>query len=208
MAVRSVALAPWHWIVRGYLRLIDPLVEGCVRLGIAPNALTLVGTAVAIAVGGMFAAGWMHLAGWTLGLLAFFDVIDGEVARRTGRATAYGAFLDATLDRVADACLLGGLVVLYATHPVHRSGGMVVVALVALVATQLTSYTRARADLAGIDLKGVGWLERPERITLLAAPQAFFGLRFEGRVLAGVVALLAAAGVVTVWQRMRRVAQG
>ena len=46
MGGRSAALALWHWIVRGYLRLIDPLVEGCVRLGIAPNALTLVGTAV------------------------------------------------------------------------------------------------------------------------------------------------------------------
>ena len=203
--MRGTLLRPWWAIVRGYLRLIEPLVDWCVRRGIAPNTLTVAGTLVAALVGGLFARGWVSAAGWTLGLLAFFDVIDGAVARRTDRATAYGAFLDATLDRVADACLLGGLVVLYATHPVHRSGVMVVVSL---VATQLTSYTRARADLAGIDLKGVGWLERPERITLLAAPQAFFGLRFDGRVLAAVVTLLAAAGVVTVWQRMRRVAQG
>jgi len=208
VTIRETLLRPWWAIVRGYLRLIEPLVGWCVRRGVAPNTITVLGTLVAAVVGVLFAVGWVSAGGWTLGLLAFFDVIDGEVARRTGRATAYGAFLDATLDRVADACLLGGLVVLYATHPVHRSGVMVVVALVALIATQLTSYTRARADLAGIDLKGVGWLERPERITLLAAPQAFFGLRFEGRVLAGVVALLAAAGVVTVWQRMRRVAQG
>jgi len=199
---------PWGAIVRGYLRLIEPLIVWCVRHRISPNAITVVGTGVALGVGGLFAIGQVAVAGWTLGLLAFFDVIDGEVARRTARATPYGAFLDATLDRVADGGLYGGLVFLYATHPVHRSPTMVALALVALVATQLTSYTRARADLAGIDLKGVGWLERPERITLLAAPQAFLGLRFGGRVLAGVVTLLATASVVTVVQRMRRVARG
>lgn len=198
----------WGAIVRGYLRLIEPLVGWCVRRRVPPNAITVAGTLVALGVGGLFAVGQVAVAGWTLGLLAFFDVLDGEVARRTARATPYGAFLDATLDRVADGGLYGGLVYLYATHPVHRSAPMVAVALVALVATQLTSYTRARADLAGIDLKGVGWLERPERITLLAAPQAFFGLRFHGRVLAAVVVLLAVASVVTVVQRMRRVARG
>lgn len=209
MAVRSVALAPWHWIVRGYLRLIDPLVEGCVRLGIAPNALTLVGTAVAIAVGGMFAAGWMHLAGWTLGLLAFFDVIDGAVARRAGRTTPFGGFLDSTMDRVADGALLGGIVAFYATHP-HPAGRgplMLGVALVALVAIQLTSYTRAKADLLSVDLAGVGWFERPERITLLAAPQAFFGLRWEWGVFDLVVGVSAVAAVVTVGQRLRHVAR-
>lgn len=206
--MRATLLRPWHAIVRGYLRLIEPLIGWCVRAGVSPNTITVVGTLVAIGVGVLFAVGRVAVGGWTLGILAFFDVVDGEVARRTGRATAYGAFLDATLDRVADAALLGGLVVLYATHPVQRSAPMLVVALIALVATLLTSYTRARADLAGVDLKGVGWLERPERITLLAAPQAVFGLRFEGRVLAGVVTLLAVAAVVTVGQRMRRVAQG
>lgn len=202
------AVGPWRAIVRGYLRLIEPLVAWCVRHRVSPNAITVAGTLVAVGVGVLFGIGQVAVAGWTLGVLAFFDVLDGEVARRTDRATVYGAFLDATLDRVADGALFGGLVYLYATHPVHRSAPMVAVALVALVATQLTSYTRARADLAGVDLKGVGWLERPERITLLAAPQAFFGLRFEGRILAGVVTVLAVAAVVTVVQRMRRVARG
>ncbi|MEN9791083.1 MAG: hypothetical protein RLZZ63_741 [Gemmatimonadota bacterium] len=209
MGRRSAALALWHWIVRGYLRLIDPLVEACVRLGVSPNALTLIGTGVAIGVGGMFAAGWMHLAGWTLGLLAFFDVIDGAVARRAGRTTPFGGFLDSTMDRVADGALLGGIVAFYATHPhpAERGPLMLAVALVALVAIQLTSYTRAKADLLGVDLAGVGWFERPERITLLAAPQAFFGLRWEWGMFDLVVGVLALAAVVTVGQRLRHVAR-
>jgi len=209
MGRRSVALAPWHWIVRAYLRLIDPLVHACVRLGVSPNALTLIGTAVAIGVGGLFAAGRMHLAGWTLGLLAFFDVIDGAVARRAGRTTPFGGFLDSTMDRVADGALLGGIVAFYAMHPHPADRGplMLGVALLALVAIQLTSYTRAKADLLGVDLAGVGWFERPERITLLAAPQAFFGLRWEWAVFDLVVAVLALAAVVTVGQRLRHVAR-
>ena len=205
----SALLAPWHAIVRGYLRLIDPLVDACVRLGISPNALTLIGTGVAIGVGGMFASGRMHLAGWTLGLLAFFDVIDGAVARRGGRTSRFGGFLDSTMDRVADGALLGGIVMFYAghAHPAGRGPLMLGVALVALVAIQLTSYARAKADLLGVDLAGVGWFERPERITLLAAPQAFFGLRWEWVVFDGVVLLLAIAAVVTVGQRLRHVAR-
>ncbi|MEY4608953.1 MAG: hypothetical protein RL625_1170, partial [Gemmatimonadota bacterium] len=124
-----------------------------------------------------------------------------------GRTSRFGGFLDSTMDRVADGALLGGIVMFYAdhAHPAGRGPLMLGVALVALVAIQLTSYTRAKADLLGVDLAGVGWFERPERITLLAAPQAFFGLRWEWAVFDGVVLLLALAAVVTVGQRLRHV---
>jgi len=132
-------------------------------------------------------------------------VVDGAVARRSGRETVFGSFYDATLDRVADAFLFGGFVVFYAMHDVPRQAPMVLVALVAVVATQLTSYTRSRAELIGVDMKGIGWMERPERITLLAAPQAFFGRSFDGWVLDAVVTLLAVTAVVTVVQRVGHV---
>lgn len=205
-------LALWRWIVAGYLRLVEPIIEWCVRRRVSANAITVLGTASCGVVGALFATGHVSLAGWTLGLTAFFDVVDGAVARRSGTATPFGAFLDSTLDRVADAFLFGGLVLYYAREssgplPWDRSSAMLAVALVALVATQLTSYTRARAELLGIGMKGVGWLERPERITLLAAPPAFFGLAFDGWVLRGVVMLLAAAAVLTVAQRVIHVAR-
>ena len=128
-------------------------------------------------------------------------MLDGTVARRTGQSTVFGAFYDSTLDRVADGFLFGGLLVFYATHPVYASQPMVLVTLAALIATFLTSYTRARAEGLGVDAK-VGMLQRPERITLLAAPQAFFGLALNGWILVGIVSLLAVTAWITVFQRI------
>lgn len=207
MSPAPFPLSVWHAIRDGYLRLTEPLVAWCVRLGISPNALTVLGTVCCAAAGTLFAAGWIRTAGWTLGLTAFFDVIDGAVARRSGRASAFGAFFDSTLDRVADAFLFGGLAWFFAAPGPFHEPWMVGVALLAFGAVQITSYTRAKADALGIDLKGVGALERPERITLLAAPQAFFGLMANGWILRGVLLLLAAAAVWTVIQRVRHVAR-
>jgi len=198
-------LSLWRGLVAGYLRLIEPIIGWCVRHRVSPNLITTVGAAVACLVGVLFGLGWFSVGGWTLGILAFFDVVDGAVARRSGRATAFGSFYDATLDRVADAFLFGGFVVFYALHDVPRQTAMLLIAMVAFVATQLTSYTRSRAELIGVDMKGVGWMERPERITLLAAPQAFFGRAFDGWVVDGVVTLLAVTAVVTVAQRIGHV---
>jgi len=195
----------WGWIKDGYLRLIEPIIAWFVRHDVSPNVITTVGTACACVVGVLFATGWFSVGGWTLGILAFFDVVDGAVARRSGRATTFGSFYDSTLDRVADAFLFGGFVVFYALHDVPRQAAMVLIGVVALVATQLTSYTRSRAELVGVDMKGVGWMERPERITLLAAPQAFFGRSFDGWILDAVVTLLAVTAVVTVVQRILHV---
>jgi len=200
-------LSVWHAIRDGYLRGTQPLVAWCVRAGVSPNALTVLGTLCCGVAGAMFAAGWIHAAGWTLGLTAFFDVIDGAVARASGKATVFGSFFDSTLDRVADAMLFGGIALFFAAHGPHRSLPMVGVSLLALSAVQVTSYTRAKADALGISLKGVGALERPERITILAAPQAFFGLLWNGAVLRGVVTLLAVTAVWTVVQRVRHVAR-
>jgi len=200
-------LSLWHGIRDGYLRLTEPLIAWCVRAGISPNALTVMGTVCCGVAGGMFAAGWVHAAGWTLGVTAFFDVIDGAVARASGKATVFGSFFDSTLDRVADALLFGGIAVFFASPGPHFSRAMVAVSILALSAVQVTSYTRAKADALKVDLKGIGALERPERITILAAPQAFFGLMWGGWVLRGVVILLAAAAVWTVIQRVRHVAR-
>jgi hypothetical protein len=128
----------------------------------------------------MFAAGHISLAGWTLGLTAFFDVLDGTVARRTGQHHVFGAFYDSTLDRVADGFLFGGLTFFYASGTPHHSRRMVGVAMAGLLATFLTSYTRARAEALGHRDARHGIMERPERIALLAAPQAFFGLALDG----------------------------
>jgi hypothetical protein len=79
-----------------------------------PNVITTVGTLTYIVGGVIYASGHIRTAGWWLGLTAVFDVLDGKVARATGRTTIFGAFYDSTLDRVADGAVLGGLAVFFA----------------------------------------------------------------------------------------------
>jgi CDP-diacylglycerol---glycerol-3-phosphate 3-phosphatidyltransferase len=140
-------------------------------------------------------------AGWIMAVTAFFDVIDGQVARRTGRCTVFGAFYDSTLDRIADGALMAGLTVFYAVNPIHHNIYMVVVCLVGIVGTFVVSYTRARAESLGIDAK-VGVMQRPERIVLLSAPQALFGLFWNGWVLMGIIILLTVTSCITAVQRI------
>ena len=196
----------WGSIVRGYLRLIEPLIDWLVRHRVSPNVITTLGTVAAIISGAIFASGHIHAAGWFFGLTAFFDVVDGSVARRSGSATVFGAFYDSTLDRVADAAVLGGILIFFARDTSYHSVPMVAIALLGIVGAFLTSYTRARAEPLGIDAK-VGWLQRPERVVLLAAPPAFFGLAWQGRVLSLLVVFLTVTAWVTVYQRIRFVHQ-
>ena len=210
----------WEAIKQGYLRVIEPVADLLVRLRISPNAITTVGTLCTITGGIIYATGHIRTAGWFLGLTALFDVLDGTVARRTGRSSTFGAFYDSTLDRVADGAVLSGLAVFYTREAIRAAGsvatgpglfewisptdknvGMVIVCLAGIVGTFLVSYTRARAESLGIDAK-VGVMQRPERVTLLSAPQAFFGLALHGWVLMLIVGILMSTAWWTAVQRI------
>ncbi|MGV3707738.1 MAG: CDP-alcohol phosphatidyltransferase family protein [Gemmatimonas sp.] len=193
--------ALWSAIQKGYLKVIEPVADFLVRNKVRPNTITLIGTLCTVVAGAFFATGHIRSGGWFLGITALFDVLDGTVARRTGTSSLFGAFYDSTLDRVSDGMLLGGLVIFYATSPVHHNVYLLVITLLGLIATFVTSYTRSRAEALGLDAK-VGLLQRPERVTLLSAPQAFFGLALHGWVLAGIVTLLSVTAWITVFQRM------
>ncbi|MDQ3243452.1 MAG: CDP-alcohol phosphatidyltransferase family protein [Gemmatimonadota bacterium] len=191
----------WESVVKVYLRLIEPVAVLFIRLRISPNALTSIGTVFTVAGGIAFAMGHIRTGAWIIGVTAFFDVLDGTVARRTGQSTVFGAFYDSTLDRVADGALLGGLAYFYATSPIYGSEPMLAVSIVGIIGTFLVSYTRARAEALGMNAK-VGLMQRPERIVLLAAPQGIFGLALNGWVLAGVVIILAVTAWITAIQRI------
>jgi CDP-diacylglycerol---glycerol-3-phosphate 3-phosphatidyltransferase len=192
---------PTDYLKNGALRVIEPVISFLARHNVSPNKITTVGTLITIAAGVVYATGHIMTAGWIMAVTAFFDVIDGQVARRTGKCTVFGAFYDSTLDRVADGALMAGLTVFYATSAIHHNVYMVVVCLVGIVGTFLVSYTRARAESLGIDAK-VGVMQRPERIVLLSAPQALFGLFWNGWVLIGIIILLSVTACITAVQRI------
>ncbi|MBX9927578.1 MAG: CDP-alcohol phosphatidyltransferase family protein [Gemmatimonadaceae bacterium] len=197
----------WAATEQGFRRVIAPLSDYLVARRVNPNVLTTVGTLCACTAGIIFATGHISIAGWTLGLTATMDFFDGEVARRTGQSTVFGAFYDSTLDRIADGFVLGGLTFFYASNTVHHSLVMVVILLAGLLGTFVTSYTRSRAETLGVPMKGVGMMERAERIVLLSAPQAFFGLALNGWVLRVIITFLCVAAVITAGQRILHVAR-
>lgn len=92
-------------------RVIAPVVDFLIRRGVSPNQITTAGTFGTVFGGGLYAAGEIRLAGWVVGLSAVADLLDGDVARRSGRTSVFGAFYDSTLDRIADGAILGGLMI-------------------------------------------------------------------------------------------------
>jgi CDP-diacylglycerol--glycerol-3-phosphate 3-phosphatidyltransferase len=192
------------WLTSGYLKLIDPIADWFVDRGVHPNAITIAGTIFMVAGGVLYGTGHIMIGGWLLSMTAFPDVLDGTVARRSGKSSQFGAFLDSTLDRLADAAVLGGLAVFYALNTPHRNVTMMIVCIAAIAGSFMTSYTRARAEALGFDAK-VGMMQRPERVVLLSAPQALFGLFFNGWPLIVIIVILAITSWITVVQRMKYV---
>jgi CDP-diacylglycerol--glycerol-3-phosphate 3-phosphatidyltransferase len=133
------------------------------RTPVTPNTITWIGFVLAVGGAVLIAVGQLLAAGLVVLIAAFFDILDGALARLTNRATPFGAVLDSTLDRLSEAVLLIGILVLYA-----GGGNVYPVLLVAatLVFSLLVSYIRARAETLGLDCQ-VGLFTRGERVILL-----------------------------------------
>jgi len=183
---------------------VDPLVARLIRSGVRPNTITTVGTGLVLVSAAVFGTGHIRIGGLLLLLSGVADTLDGQVARGGAMVTRFGAFYDSTLDRVADGFVLGGLAVFFSTRPGWVGTAMVVVCILGLIGTFVTSYARARAASLGVDAH-VGWLQRPERVVLLSAPQAFFGLALGGLVLIAIIVLLTVTAWITAAQRIAAV---
>jgi CDP-diacylglycerol---glycerol-3-phosphate 3-phosphatidyltransferase len=144
-------------------RVLNPIAVLLHRLHVSPDQVTFGGLLLSIAAGAALAANRFPLA--TLLLLAgsLCDVLDGSLARLSGRSSRFGAFLDSTVDRYAEMTVFMGLGVLYATTGDVFNVGLT---FVAATGSLLVSYARARAEGLGLDCK-VGLMERPERLVLL-----------------------------------------
>ncbi len=180
---------------------VNPLVERLIRAGVRPNTITTVGTGLVLVSAVFYATGHVRLGGALLLLSGVADTLDGQVARGGAMVTRFGAFYDSTLDRVGDgATFIGiGAFLLTASDVAYRTPA-VILCMVAILASVLVSYARARAEGLGLDCK-VGIAQRAERILGLGIASLVFGAGPHALLLESMVALLAIASIITVVQR-------
>ncbi len=153
--------------------LIEKRVNFFIKHNVSPNKLSYLGFCLSLACAIFLGFDFLHLSlwlAWIPPLLLFlsgsFDVFDGAVARKTNSASQFGAFLDSNLDRLADAIIFLGFI--YGGYIDYLTG------FICFFLSLMISYIRSRAENEGVEMQGVGFLERAERMLLL-----FFGMIIE-----------------------------
>lgn len=153
-------------IGRGAMRIINAMVRWLAFGGVNPNVLTVIGVAVNVGCGVLFGFGEFFWAGIVLIVANLFDMLDGNVARLSGRVTRFGGFLDSSLDRLSDMVSFLGIMIFYASNTPDHSLLNVALAGIGMIFSVMVSYTTARSEGFGVKAN-VGFLQRPERVVLL-----------------------------------------
>jgi CDP-diacylglycerol--glycerol-3-phosphate 3-phosphatidyltransferase len=180
-------------------KVLAPVVTRLLRAGITADVITVLGTLGAIGGAlGLIATGHLFWGAVTVTVFVLLDMLDGALARARGGGSRYGAVLDSTGDRAADAAIFGALVWWFAGAGGNRL--LVLLALLCLVLALLTSYVKARAEGVGLSAD-VGIVERTERLILVLAGTGFAGLGVP-YALHVALALLVVGSAVTVAQRL------
>lgn len=166
----------------GIYKIIDPVVKLLVRLGLTPNAVTIIGFLLNICVAVIFIVGAeegnrgdLRYVGWAGAAVLFaglFDMLDGQVARLGKMSSSFGALLDSVLDRYSELVLFLGICYYLIGHHYFISS---LTAFVGLIGSMMVSYTRARAEGLGIECKG-GLMQRPERVVLVGTSALACGI--------------------------------
>lgn len=180
--------------------VVEPIAKAFLKLGLTPNVVTIVGTIVTIAISViLIPTGHLFSAAVLSGLFAAFDMLDGTMARLTGKATAFGATLDASCDRITDGALFSAIA-WWLIYSADASRITVIACFVTLVCSQVISYIKARGEASGFKMVG-GLIERPERLIL-----GLGGIGLEGlgvpHAIEVALWILAVGSVFTVCQRM------
>ncbi|MCL0090429.1 CDP-alcohol phosphatidyltransferase family protein [Dehalococcoidia bacterium] len=174
----------------------EPIVRLIARTGISPNALTITGFLLNALVAGVLAGGYLFLGGFLVLFAGWFDMLDGALARISGKSTRFGTLLDSTVDRFSEAVVFLGLLVFYLAQ-----GATLEILLIyfTIVGSIMVSYVRARAEGLGLRSE-VGLFARPERVILLAL--GLLPSRISPVALLVVLWILAVGTMITVLHRL------
>lgn len=188
-------------------RVAEPLAAALLRLGISPDAVTVAGTVCSVAGAlSLFSTGHFALGTLLVTLSVLTDAVDGTMARQlavtNGPSGPFGAFLDSTMDRLADGAIFMGIALWYAGGGASRL--LVALAIAALILGAVTSYAKARAQSVGLSCD-VGLLERTERLILVLVGTGVTGVFGLVWALPTALWLLVVGSAVTVGQRLLEV---
>ena len=200
------AVSDFYLMTRAaYTKLSAPLARGALRIGLTPDAVTLIGTVGTVAAALIFFPAGKLFVGWlVIWFFVLADMLDGAMARERGGGTRFGSVLDATCDRISDGAIFCGL--LWWAAFGLGSSSLMVATLICLVTSQVISYIKARAEASGLN-GGGGLIERPERLIIVLLGAGLSDLPVFPIPMALPVAmwLLAVASLVTVGQRLHSV---
>ena len=179
-------------------RVVDPVAAALLRAGVSPDAITVLGTLGVVSGSlALFPRGELFVGTMVVTAFVLTDMLDGAMARRLPRRSVFGAWLDSTCDRLADAAVFSGLVLWFMGD--GDDALLAGVALFCLVTGSLVSYAKARAEGLGLTCN-VGFAERAERLIIVLVGAGLSGLGLSWALPVGLWAL-AVASVVTVVQR-------
>lgn len=195
---RGASVLP-GWVKDAGRGILAPVVRVAIALHLTPNTITVIGLLITLAASALVASGWLLVGAAVLAAGSVLDAVDGALARAQGGGTAFGSFLDSTLDRASEAILYAGITVWFLTTLADPTWP-VLAAVVALAGSFLVSYARARAEGIGLNAS-VGLAPRTERLVLAIAGIAVAGMGFTP-VLIGILTLIAGLTVTTVIQRI------
>ena len=190
-----------------WAKVMNPIADALLRAHVTPDMVTWVGTVGAVAMALIcFTQGWLWKGPWLVALFIFSDSLDGNMARKIGRHSQWGSFLDSTLDRFGDAAIFTGVALYYAGPGNNLLWTSM--SLAALVFGMATSYVRAKAESLGLEAK-VGIATRADRLLVSLLAVEITGLAKAGvfpywclAVLPIALCYLTVAGAITVVQRM------
>ena len=178
--------------------IATPFAKVFIKLGFSPDLVTLVGTLGVVVSSIVFFSEGQFLVGSILfAMFVGLDAVDGTVARLLNRNSKWGAFFDSVLDRIADGVVLGSLAFYFA-----NAGEEIyfILSLVALLASEIVSYTKARAEGLGLNCD-TGLAERPERVIIIVAGTFLTGLGINPALEISIW-ILTIVSIITVIQRM------